>query len=433
MLLGVIASPVPAQEVVPPPTPHADKLAADMRVLAKNPDDVDALISAGTVSVRLGDPVVALQFFKRAEDADAKDPRVYGGKAAALVELERPGEALRLFAKADAMGLAPDAFAANRGLAYDLTGHSVLAQQAYRTALAQQPDAQTKRWLALSLGISGKQKEASALLDSQLRKQDKGAWRAQAFILAMNGDVKGAEHIARTILPNVGSELSPYFRRLRSMSAVRRAFAVHFGELSLSPAIRADARLAPPLPGQRIRGGRDDADVAVAARTQPPMTAAGPAGDTAESSLMVENVERARATEKAAATGQPERSDRVVPAKAPPPVSKKPEKSEKRTEVAKAAKKKVEAEPAREWVQVAGGANKATLPRAYDRLVAKAPKLFRGKQAWTTPLRFTNRLLVGPFSSKGAAQAFVNKLAGDGISAFAWTSARGQKIERLKP
>jgi hypothetical protein len=96
-----------------------------------------------------------------------------------------------------------------------------------------------------------------------------------------------------------------------------------------------------------------------------------------------------------------------------------------------AAVKKEPVEPARVWVQVAGGANKATLPKEYVRLKAKAPKLLAARGAWTAPLKATNRLLVGPFKTEKEAQEFVNELAKSKLSAFAWTSEAGQKIEKL--
>jgi hypothetical protein len=88
-------------------------------------------------------------------------------------------------------------------------------------------------------------------------------------------------------------------------------------------------------------------------------------------------------------------------------------------------------EPSRVWVQVAGGADKGALPREYARLKSKAPRLLGSRPAWTTPLNATNRLLVGPFASTKEAQAFVNQLKAEQMSGFAWTSAAGQKVEKL--
>jgi Flp pilus assembly protein TadD len=97
------------------------------------------------------------------------------------------------------------------------------------------------------------------------------------------------------------------------------------------------------------------------------------------------------------------------------------------------AKKKEEApaDPSRVWVQIAGGAARNALPGEFARLKAKAPKLLGGRGAWTAPLNATNRLLVGPFASGKEAQAFVNALKAEDLSGFAWTSAAGQKVEKL--
>ena len=101
-----------------------------------------------------------------------------------------------------------------------------------------------------------------------------------------------------------------------------------------------------------------------------------------------------------------------------------------------APKPKVEGSPdadtdSRVWVQVAGGTDMRAFSAEWSRLRNKAPDLLTSRTAWTTPLRATNRLLVGPFESQRAAQDFVNKLALKGITAFAWTSAKGQTIARL--
>jgi hypothetical protein len=106
--------------------------------------------------------------------------------------------------------------------------------------------------------------------------------------------------------------------------------------------------------------------------------------------------------------------------------------AKKEVPAAAAAKKPATpAEPARIWVQVAGGADKAALPREYTRLKTKAPKLLAARAAWTTPLKATNRLLVGPFKTDEEAQEFVNELQKLSLSGFAWTSGAGQKIEKL--
>jgi Flp pilus assembly protein TadD len=88
-------------------------------------------------------------------------------------------------------------------------------------------------------------------------------------------------------------------------------------------------------------------------------------------------------------------------------------------------------EPARIWVQVAGGANQGDLAKEWTRVKNKAPAAFKGKSGWTTPLRATNRVLAGPFKTDGEARAFVNALTKEGLSGFSFTSEAGQKVSRL--
>jgi len=88
-------------------------------------------------------------------------------------------------------------------------------------------------------------------------------------------------------------------------------------------------------------------------------------------------------------------------------------------------------EPSRHWVQIAGGANEAAMNSEFKRLKAKAPKLLASRTAWTTPLKATNRLLVGPFKTGKEAQEFVNELAKLDLAAFSWTSPAGQEIVKL--
>jgi len=90
------------------------------------------------------------------------------------------------------------------------------------------------------------------------------------------------------------------------------------------------------------------------------------------------------------------------------------------------------ANPARHWVQIATGPDRSLLPREFTRLRSRAPDQLGRRTAYTAPLRGTNRLLVGPFASTREAQEFVNQLAHHNVSAFAWTSAAGQEIDRIQ-
>lgn len=584
-LCAAAASPSLAQtEIVQPTNPDADSLADQIRALATNPRDIHALLAAGDLSARLGDTAAALAFFARAEAVEPGNPRILAGRASALVRMERPGEALSLFRAAEAAGLSPSRYASDRGFAYDLLGAPHLAQRDYRLALQMRNDDETERRFALSLGITGKVEEAMAHIDVLLRKSDRAAWRARAFILAMNGDIPGAERIAARMLPgSMGAGLSPFFRRLAVMSVTDRAFAVHFGEVSSSPARVADARMAPafqpyvpepkpvelaqlpPAPppaaaapnardkGRRSRDRRRDrlaprptptpapppVQVAMAnplpqapayvapppapivqplptptpapvrssapvrftgrpATSQPVQTASnapipapprgGPvapapaptagfdlAGPTPAPALrrseplplpaqarvgqeddvlasIVRNISIPASELEVVNTPaaipapapEPVRVAEAAPAvakPAPKPVVK-PEPKASAAEgkaAAKVSSKKPEPkkpdpkkqDPSRIWVQVAGGANEATLPATWKKLAKQAPAAFKGKSAWTTPLRATNRLLAGPFKNSAEAQGFVNQLKKEDMSAFVFTSEAGQKITKL--
>ncbi|WP_438730089.1 SPOR domain-containing protein [Parasphingorhabdus sp. DH2-15] len=109
----------------------------------------------------------------------------------------------------------------------------------------------------------------------------------------------------------------------------------------------------------------------------------------------------------------------ITPAKAKPKPKPKPKEPPKPEH------------PSRIWVQVAGGADTNALKFEWRRLVKKAPDSFKDLTGWTTPLNKTNRVLAGPFDSKKAAQDFVNRLAKNDISAFTFTSAEGQVINKL--
>lgn len=713
---GVAAVPAFAQSgFVQPLTSDADALASEMRRLAANPRDLNALIRAGELAVTLGDPTAAAGFFARAEQIDPRNARVKAGIGTLLVLAERPGEALRRFAEAEALGLGVQAYAAHRGLAYDLIGEQERAQRDYRLALQGGSNDETTRRYALSLGISGKRDEALALLDAMLRRSDRGAWRSRAFILAMNGDSAGAERIATSMMPaGLAYGLQPFFARLGALSPADRAFAVHFGELRPTPERIADARLVPqlaPLPFEPgrvtqmaaavaspsavrhdrrsrkarerdraklalavppparplpeppgysgailaaapvalavnrpiasyppvgpvarasssrpvapaavpsaaipvaagsaatvwrngaaifapapapIAPGRIPSATAVPATRSPPVavtfatsvsapanqaspasavSASAPVATPSVSSIAIDakrvaepvlHAAPAAATVSLATAAAPSSTVSVtasqvqaLPSSAAPvaavsefpipapvsgnvspspaiavvpprpalsedsilarivssiavpgseldvepvvaagtpsaralasPVPSEPIRADTTAKIAaEAARAKTAADAriadakktadtralaarkvaadkkllsdkkalsakmvaadrkaeiakqdqARIWVQVAGGANQGDLPKEWARVVQKAPAAFKGKQGWSTPLRATNRVLAGPFTTEAAARAFVNMIAKAGVSGFTFTSAAGQKIVKLPP
>ena len=577
-----------AQAVVQPlpGTTPADRLADRMRALGANPNDINALIAAGELSLGLDDLSAAAALFARADKINPRQGRVKAGMGSILVRSERPGEALRYFALADSYGIDPQRIASDRGLAYDLIGEQERAQREYRVALASRVgeaadrDEAARRY-ALSLGISGREAQALEVIDPLLRKQDRGAWRARAFVLAMNGKGPEATRIATTMLPSgMAQGLQPFFDRLPTLPIADRALAVHFGEVHTTPERIADRGMAPrlaplpPGPGAptRIavaqappvpkiktpRGATSTAAVASPAQptrvasaappivapaqvasvqprlaaapvvavqprqaaanpapvTSAPVTVAStPATPTPQPVAVAATVAPDPAAAKALRTSEDSILARIIaglsipaseldiapfipaapPRRTAPPVSAAQVVAEARAKEARdaaaraladkalaekkaaevklaekkvadkkladkkavtdrkaiaakkiadakaaaeakeaaAAKKAARANPPRIWVQVAGGANEGDLAKAWSAVKAKAPGTFAGKQAWTTPLRATNRVLAGPFKTGAEARSFVNQLGKNGVSAFTFESGQGQAVTRL--
>lgn len=210
----------------------ADRLSANLKLLSQNPKNVSALTDAGRSAIAVGDYAAALSFLARAEELAPSNGRVKAAIGSALVMVERPADALRLFAEAAALGAPESEMVGDRGLAHDLLGDNRRAQRDYQTALRIKADDEVTRRLALSLGISGDRDQALRMLDPLLRQQDPTGWRARAFVLAMNGDVRGAESIASTVMPaGMGDTMRPFLRKLAMLNAADRAYAVNFGTM----------------------------------------------------------------------------------------------------------------------------------------------------------------------------------------------------------
>ena len=235
LILSAVPTLALAQYEAPPAAsanivPRSD-LSDHLRTLARSPRDLNALIGAGQSALSVGDATAALSFFGRANEVAPNDGRVKAGLGSTLLLLERPDDALRLFGEAVALGVPQSAIALDRGLAYDLRGDQLSAQRDYSLALRSDNSDELVRRNALSLGISGQKNEALTQLDPLLRKQDQAAWRARTFILAMNGDVRGATSITRTIMPQQAEAMAPFLRRLSSFTPAQRALAVTYGTM----------------------------------------------------------------------------------------------------------------------------------------------------------------------------------------------------------
>lgn len=231
----------------------ADKLAGHVRDLASEPRSLTSLLGAGESALELGDPQTALTFFARAEEVAPRDGRAKAGMGSAFVQLEQPHAAFKFFNDALAMGVSLRRIAGDRGLAYDMIGDPARAQADYAIALEGGHDPEVVRRLAISKAISGDKDAALALLEPQLQQQDRSAWRARAFVLALAGDPDEAVG-AVAAAGGQAHALRPFLERLPMLSSADQAMAVHFGRFPQNLA-RAIAPAGRPVRGEPANGG----------------------------------------------------------------------------------------------------------------------------------------------------------------------------------
>ncbi|RVT42428.1 SPOR domain-containing protein [Sphingobium algorifonticola] len=242
---GPASSPGFSQLDVRPPD-AASSLNASLTRLGQNPRDVSALIGAGEAALALDDPRAATGFFARADEIQSGNGRIKAGLGRAMLQLQNPAEALRLFDQASRLRYPADSYIADRALAYDLTGDQTRAQQDYQTALRATPDdPELLRRYAVSLGISGQVESSERLIAPLLYKNDRAAWRNRAFVLAMNGREADARDITQKVMPKpLADAIEPYMMRMAALTPAQRAAAVHFGNFPSNAGVRMAANAA---------------------------------------------------------------------------------------------------------------------------------------------------------------------------------------------
>ncbi|GGC25576.1 hypothetical protein GCM10011371_11480 [Novosphingobium marinum] len=245
--LAQSGQPAVSQPVVQPlPKRESLELSAALSRLGRDPRNVDALVDAGNAATAMGDLDAAVGFFKRADQVSGNDPRVKAGLANAMVRSGDPFSAIPVYAEAERAGAKPDQIAVDRGLAYDLVGNTKAAQAYYRQALQGNDGKEAARRLAISQAIAGDRRGADATLMPLLREQDKAAWRARAFALAIAGEVDEAVRIVQTILPeSLAGSVVPYMRYMPRLTPAQQAAAANLGKFPRASEIgRDDPRVA---------------------------------------------------------------------------------------------------------------------------------------------------------------------------------------------
>lgn len=188
--------------------------------------------------------------------------------------------------------------------------------------------------------------------------------------------------------------------------APRRDLASAFGDFVPPDAERAAAPTVDLAAIERERARR-----AAAAQVEE----RGPLPDAPKGTRRVASAEPAVSTASGKAPGKPGRD------------ALKAEKDKKD----KAAKPEAPKHPSRIWVQIGVGRDKSALAADWRKYQRTEADLFKGKKAWTTPWGQTNRLLVGPFDTQAAAQAFLKEARKQKLDGFVWTSPAGQAVDAL--
>ena len=376
---------VDAQYGVAAETP-ADALARNMRTLATEPKNFQALIGAGKAALDLGDTQAAAGFYGRAEEAWPTSPMPQIGKGAALAQEGDAATALTYFARAQQLGASVLSFGLDRGLAYDLLGRHAEAQADYRSAMGGADANEARRRLALSLAISGRKAEAIDTLGPLMGRGDAGAARVRALVLALTGDAEGARRALEAAMPGSSSQMAPFLQRLPTLRSDQKAAAVHLGIFPDS-----GSRLASTTVSQQPQGDR----LASIDQYLKPAPVA-------------------------------------PPAYSPPPPAASPVQQPVRMASA-ATNRNVgqQVSAKRYWVQLASGTNSAALPGEFRRLKSRYSEALKGLSPYIAESGDRARLLVGPFKDRNDASIFAEGLENDGLSAFSWTAPEGQMVRKI--
>ena len=296
------AMPAPAQYGATVETPEA-ALARNLRLIAANPRDFQALVAAGKAALETGDTQTAAGFYGRAEDISPRSWQPQAGMANVMIAMADPAGALRYFTRAQEFGATHMLIALDRGLAFDLMGDQARAQSDYRVAMQGAQADEARRRMALSLAISRDIKSASQTIDPLLRRGDREAVRINAFVLALAGDREGARRAIDAAMPGTGASFEPFFKLLPVLGPAEKAAAVHLGIFPRDAAQRqAQAGNVPLTPVASIGTPAPQAPRSPVRQVQESSTYAAPVRTTLEPSRLASaRVPRSPATTSAKA------------------------------------------------------------------------------------------------------------------------------------
>ncbi|MCJ1959452.1 tetratricopeptide repeat protein [Novosphingobium mangrovi (ex Hu et al. 2023)] len=279
---GLAVQPAMASEVVQAlPDPNTARLGDALTRLARDQNDLEALLDAGNAARELGDFDAAKGFFERAQEVAPRDGRIAEGLARTTLRAGDPVGAITYFENARKAGRPIAALASDQALAYDMVGDTLAAQALYRRvlsggALTSDEESLVRRRLAVSQAISGDLEGSEDTLMPLLRAQDKPGWRTRAFTLAIAGETKEAVKLAERILPApLAEDVAPYLRYMPRLTAAQQAAAANLGRFPRASEIGRDsARIAAYEPAQPIVPAATAGSGAPAVSTAKPVGAA---------------------------------------------------------------------------------------------------------------------------------------------------------------
>jgi tetratricopeptide (TPR) repeat protein len=388
----------------------SDALARNVRTLADHPKDFAALIAAGKAALQLGETQAAAGFFGRAEEVNPRSPLPQAGMGAALTATGDPQGALTYFARAQQYGASVVSIGADRGLAYDLLGNQVAAQTDYRAALNGADRDEARRRLALSLAISGHKTLAISTLQPLIQRRDIAAQRARALILALGGDIAGADAALEFTMPGASARMDPFFRRLPMLTGAQKAAAVHLG---LFPEDIASASVA----SAQVSTDRLASIDALLTRD-----------DSNQAPQQQQQQQAAQYTRQVPAVATPQQPRVQVASISRQTVQRQ---ASPNTDLIQTARVASDAGGRKIWLQLATGDDPSALPREFKRIRAKKPALFRGLGGYVADTGSKSRLLIGPFHTQEDARLFADALQSARIDSFSWTSQPGQVVRSL--
>lgn len=232
ILSAAVAITVPAQaQYAAPPAAESpvEALARNVRLVAANPRNFQALVAAGRAALATGDTQAAVGFYGRAEELSPRSWQPQAGMGAVMVAMGEARGSFAYFTRAQQYGATQMHIALDRGLAFDLIGEQANAQADYRVALVGAESDEARRRLALSLAISRDIKGAAAMIEPLLVRRDPEALRINAFVLALAGDREGARRTIDATMPGAGQRFEPFFKALPVLRPAEKAAAVHMG------------------------------------------------------------------------------------------------------------------------------------------------------------------------------------------------------------